>query len=92
MENYIKIGDKEFTCEPSNDKEYNDCINACIAILATMVQIGTNGIKEDKVRAEKVMKMSGEIGGAIAKNAIIAIANEKQAKPGTPPESGHKDA
>lgn len=93
MENYIKIGDKQITCDPKNEKEYNECINACVSILATMVAIGTAGQEDSKKRTEHVLKFSGEIGGAIAKNVILIMANEQAAK--TVPakkEEGNTDA
>ncbi len=69
------LGGKEISLFPKNDQEYNELINACVLILANMVMVGTSNHKEDKKRAEAVLTMSGQLGGAVSKQALILIAN-----------------
>ena len=77
MENYIKINDKTIDLEPHSDKDLAEITNACISIMALVMDLGTLGFADDKVRVEQIMKISGTIGAEIAKLTFVRIAKQK---------------
>jgi len=87
MENFIQIKGVKYTVDPTNDKEFNECIMACLSILGVMCFLGTAGIKDEKTRVEKMLKMAGEFGGHIGKRAIMMLANSTPEK-----DKGGQDA
>ena len=77
MKNCIQIDKKQITLDPTNQQEFDACINTCNHILAVMVLMGTVDKKTDKERAEAILNFAGKIGGDIAKRAMTILAKEK---------------
>lgn len=88
LENFIQIKGVQYTIDPTNEQEWSNCIDAAVTILGVMCFLGTTAVKDDKVRTEKMLKLAGEMGGAIAKHAIRVLASSVSATP----EKGGKDA
>lgn len=72
--NCIKLGDKIVEIAPKNEADCSVITSACINILGFVLAVGTSGIKDSKERVEKVLNLSGQFGGAAAKEAIQIIA------------------
>ena len=95
MKNFIQIGDRQITLDPTNQKEYDECINTCNHILSVMVKMGTDGIQKDEERVQSILEFSGKLGGDIAKRTLLLIANDKQQEQPTEPvaaDTGRKNA
>lgn len=76
--NAIKLGDKVIDLNPQNENDLTEITNAVVNIMGFILEVGTSGIKEDKERVEKIMTLAGNIGGAMAKQALLLIANNEK--------------
>ena len=76
--NAIKLGDKVIDLNPQNENDLTEITNAVVNIMGFVLEIGTSAIKEDDKRVEKIMNLAGNIGGAMAKQALILIANHEK--------------
>ena len=93
MKNFIQIGETQVDLDAVGTAEDLDKITgACINIMGFVMMVGTSGIKDDKKRVEAIMNQSGKIGGAMARQALVNIANEKNAEEKKPQEGGQPDA
>lgn len=76
--NAIKLGDKVIDLNPQNENDLTEITNAIVNIMGFVLEVGTSGIAADKERVEKIMNLAGNIGGAMAKQALVLIANHEK--------------
>ncbi len=81
MENFIQIQGVKYNADPKTKEEWSNCINAAVAVLGVMCFLGTSEVKDEKERLEKMLKLAGEMGGAVGRHAIMILANSSKQKP-----------
>lgn len=82
MKNFIQIGDKKWTLDPKNPKEFQETFTILTTLAAQCIAILNEDVKDEQKHVEAILKSCGSFGGTIARIIFTNQAFEKAEKEG----------